>query len=94
MKQKLFIGGLAYATTDQGLEDFFSQAGEVVSARVVMNRETGRSRGFGFVEMMTADGTQRAAADLNRRELDGCRLRVEVVTPKPDAYASRRGGGP
>lgn len=89
MSQKLFIGGLSYVTTDQGLHDFFSQAGEVASATVVMNRDTGRSRGFGFVQMRSADGARRAVAELHRRKLDGHSLRVEVVKPWIDGYASR-----
>jgi|RhiMetdeSRZDD1v2_1073273.scaffolds.fasta_scaffold139571_3 cold-inducible RNA-binding protein len=94
MSQKLFVGGLSYVTTDQGLQKFFSQAGEVVSATVVMNRDTGRSRGFGFVEMMSAAGTRRAVADLNRRKLDGHPLRVELLKPWVDGYASPRDGEP
>jgi cold-inducible RNA-binding protein len=93
MAQKLFVGGLAFATTTEGLQDFFSQAGEVASATVVMDRDTGRSRGFGFVEMTTADGAQRAVSDLNGRELDGRSLRVEISKPKLDGYANRRNGG-
>jgi RNA recognition motif-containing protein len=83
MAQKLFVGGLAYTTTDEGLQKFFSQAGAVVAATDVMNRDTGRSRGFGFVEMTTADGTRRAVAELNRRPLDGRPLRVELLNPEP-----------
>jgi RNA recognition motif-containing protein len=92
MAQKLFVGGLAFATTNEGLQDFFTQAGEVASAAVVTDRDTGRSRGFGFVEMVTADGARRAVADLNGRELDGRSLRVELSKPKLDGYANRRGG--
>jgi cold-inducible RNA-binding protein len=79
MAQKLFVGGLAFTTTDERLHVFFSQAGEVASAAVVMNRDTGRSRGFGFVEMASADGTLRAVADLNGRVLEGRSLWVEVL---------------
>ena len=93
MAQKLFVGGLAFATTNEALQNFFSQAGEVASASVVTDRETGRSRGFGFVEMTTADGAQRAVADLNGRDLDGRSLRVEISRPKLDGSAKRRRGG-
>ena len=92
MAQKLFVGGLAFATTTEGLQDFFAQAGEVASAAVVTDRDTGRSRGFGFVEMMTPDGARRAVAELNGRELDGRSLRIEVSKPKLDSNATRRGG--
>jgi len=92
MAQKLFVGGLAFATTTEGLQDFFAQAGEVASAAVVTDRDTGRSRGFGFVEMMTPDGARRAVADLNGRDLDGRSLRIEVSKPKLDGNANRRGG--
>jgi RNA recognition motif-containing protein len=91
MVQKLFVGGLAFTTTDERLHVFFSQAGEVASAAVVMNRDTGRSRGFGFVEMASTDGALRAVADLNGRELEGRSLWVEVVKPKLDGNAKRRG---
>ena len=93
MAQKLFVGGLAFATTNEALQNFFSQAGEVASASVVTDRETGRSRGFGFVEMTTADGAQRAVADLNGRDLDGRSLRVEISRPNLDGPANGRGGG-
>jgi RNA recognition motif-containing protein len=93
MAQKLFVGGLAFSTTTEGLQDFFAQAGEVVSAAVVTDRDTGRSRGFGFVEMTTPEAAQRAVADLNGRELDGRSLRIEVSKPKQDGYANRHGGG-
>jgi cold-inducible RNA-binding protein len=93
MAQKLFVGGLAFATTNEALQNFFSQAGEVTSASVVTDRETGRSRGFGFVEMTTADGAQRAVTDLNGRDLDGRSLRVEISRPKLDDSSNRRRGG-
>ena len=85
MAQKLFVGGIAFTTTDEGLTTFFAQAGEVASATVVMDRDTGRSRGFGFVEMTTVEDAQRAVADLNGRELDGRSLKVELAKPKTGA---------
>ena len=71
MATKLFIGSLAWATTDDSLSDFFSQAGTVVSANVINDRETGRSRGFGFVEMSSDDEAKKAVDLLNGKELDG-----------------------
>ena len=93
MAQKLFVGGIAFGTTDEGLHRFFGQAGEVTSASVVMDRDTGRSRGFGFVEMKDAEGAQRAVATLNGRDLDGRSLKVELAKPKTDGYAGRPGRG-
>jgi len=77
---------------NEGLQDFFAQAGEVATAAVVTDRDTGRSRGFGFVEMMTPDGARRAVADLNGRELDGRPLRSELSKPKLDGNANRHDG--
>jgi RNA recognition motif-containing protein len=84
MAQKLFIGGVAYNTTTDGLREFFSQAGTVLSANVVTDRVSGESRGFGFVEMATAEEAEQAVTQLNGRELDGRRLKVEVAKPKTD----------
>ena len=89
MAQKLFVGGIAFSTTDESLGEFFGQAGTVVSARVVTDQFSGRSRGFGFVEMATSEEAQKAVADLNGRELDGRRLNVDIAKPK----AAGGGGG-
>ena len=94
MAQKLFVGGIAFNTTEEGLNTFFSQAGEVTSASIVTDRDTGRSRGFGFVEMTSAEGAQRAVADLNGRDLDGRSLKVEIAKPKiGSSYAGQPGRG-
>ena len=90
MAQKLFVGGIAFTTTDESLNAFFTQAGEVASATVVMDRDTGRSRGFGFVEMATVEDAQRAVAALHGRERDGRSLKVEISKPK--AGAGRESG--
>jgi len=71
MGTKLFVGSLAYSVTDQQLQDFFASAGTVVSAKVIMDRETNRSRGFGFVEMSSPEEAQKAINDLNGKELEG-----------------------
>jgi len=89
MSQKLFVGGIAFSTTSEGLRDFFAQSGNVLSANVVTDQFSGQSRGFGFVEMSTADEAQKAVAALNGRQLDGRQLKVEVAKPKTD----RNGGG-
>lgn len=82
MAQKLFIGGIAFSTTSEGLREFFAQSGTVVSANVVTDQFSGRSRGFGFVEMDTVEEATQAAAQLNGRELDGRQLKVELAKPK------------
>jgi cold-inducible RNA-binding protein len=92
MAQKLFVGGIAFATTENGLRDFFAQSGTVLSANVVTDQTTGRSRGFGFVEMATAEEAQKAVTDLNGRELDGRRLNVDIAKPKTDGTRTDGGG--
>ena len=86
----IYVGNLAYSTTDDGLKAAFAAFGEVTSARVVTDRMSGRSKGFGFVEM--PDRTQAAAAinALNGQELDGRTIRVNESQPKP---RGERGGG-
>jgi cold-inducible RNA-binding protein len=94
MAQKLFIGGISFNTTSEGLREFFGQAGTVLSANVITDQFSGRSRGFGFVEMATSDEAQRAVTELNGRDLDGRSLKVEVSKPKTaDTRAGGFGGG-
>ena len=81
MAKKLYVGSLSYSTTDAGLKEFFSQAGEVSSASVLMDRMTGRSRGFGFVEMTNDDDAARAIEMFNGKELDGRRITVNEARP-------------
>ncbi|MEI9966232.1 MAG: RNA-binding protein [Candidatus Moraniibacteriota bacterium] len=81
MATKLYVGGVAYATTDQSLHDAFAQAGNVVSAKVIMDRMTNRSRGFGFVEMATDEEAQKAIELWNGKELDGRTLTVNEARP-------------
>jgi RNA recognition motif-containing protein len=89
MASKLYIGGLAYSTTSEGLREFFTQCGNVLSATVITDRFSGQSRGFGFVEMGTAEEAQNSISQLNGRELDGRRITVEISNPQ----APRTGGG-
>jgi RNA recognition motif-containing protein len=84
MSQNLFIGSLAYATTDDSLKAFFEEIGEVASARVVMDRETNRSKGFGFVEFTDEANNQKAIDQLNGKELDGRPINVSLARPKED----------
>jgi RNA recognition motif-containing protein len=89
MAAKLYVGGLSYSTTSEGLREFFAQCGTVQSATVITDRFSGQSRGFGFVEMSSAEEAQKAIGQLNGRELDGRRLTVAISNPQ----APRSGGG-
>ena len=83
-KQNLFVGSLAYATTDDGLKAFFEQIGEVERASVATDRETGRSRGFGFVTFADEANNQKAIDQLNGKELDGRGITVNAARPRED----------
>ncbi len=87
MSKNLYVGNLSYSTTSDDLRDAFAQYGEVTSAQVVMDRDTGRSRGFGFVEM--ASGAEEAIEALNGADLQGRSITVNEARPRED----RRGGG-
>lgn len=95
--QNLFIGSLAYATTDDGLKTHFEQIGEVESARVMTDRDTGRSRGFGFVTYVNEDDNQKAIDQLDGKELDGRAINVSLAKPKEDRpkrdFGGDRGNG-
>lgn len=91
MAKKLYIGSLSYNVTDDQLKEFFAQAGNVESAQVVMDRFSGRSRGFGFVEMATEEEAQKAIDSLNGQELDGRAIVVSEARPMGDR--PRRTGG-
>src|SRR5687768_9847610 len=93
MASKLYIGGLSYSTTSEGLREFFAQSGNVASATVITDRFSGQSRGFGFVEMGTAEEAQNAISQLNGRELDGRRITVEVSNPSGPRTGGGGGGG-
>ena len=82
MARKLFVGGLPYRTTGDELKDAFSKAGEVASASIVTERETGRSRGFGFVEMPNHNEAEAAIAQLNGKDLGGRPLRINEARPR------------
>lgn len=93
MATKLFIGSLAWATNDDSLKDFFSQAGTVVSASVIMDRETNRSKGFGFVEMSSDEEAKAAVEQLNGKELDGRPIVVNEARPREERPRGDSGGG-
>ena len=93
MAHKLFIGGLAFSTSNERLRDVFAQAGGVESAAVVMDRDTGRSRGFGFVEMATAEEADTAVKKFNGQEVDGRMLKVELANSTGSGSSAGRSGG-
>ncbi len=94
-QQNLFIGNLSFDTNDDTLKAFFEQIGEVVSARVITDRESGRSKGFGFVEYKNEDDNQKAVDQLNGKELDGRPVSVSLARPKEERprRESNNGGG-
>ncbi|MDE2188449.1 MAG: RNA-binding protein [Patescibacteria group bacterium] len=81
MAKKLYVGNLPYSTTDASLKSHFEQAGSVASASVIMDRMTGRSKGFGFVEMSTDDDAAKAIDMFNGKEMDGRALTVNEARP-------------
>jgi len=100
MSSKIYVGGLPYATTDAQLQDLFSTHGQVESARVITDKFTGRSRGFGFVEMVSSDEAQKAIQALNGTDFEGRNLTVNEARPQErraggfgDRGGERRGGG-
>ena len=84
MQNKLYIGGLPYSTTENELRDAFAKAGNVTSAMIVTDRLTGRSRGFGFVEMATAEDAQKGLDMWNGKELGGRTLLVSLARPREE----------
>jgi cold-inducible RNA-binding protein len=92
MAQKLFIGSLSFSTTSEGLREFFTQCGNVTSATVITDQFSGRSRGFGFVEMATPEEATAAVQRLNGKDLDGRQIKVEMA--KPAGSGGGGGGGP
>lgn len=93
MATKLFVGSLSYNTTDATLEEFFAQAGTVVSAKVIMDRDSGRSKGFGFVEMSSDEEAKAAIAQLDGKELDGRQIAVNEARPQENRERRPFGGG-
>jgi RNA recognition motif-containing protein len=83
MAKKIYVGNLSYRTTAEGLRGLFTQYGEVVSANVVTDRQTGQARGFGFVEMASDDEAKSAISALDGQEFEGRKLRVNEAMDKP-----------
>lgn len=95
MSNKLFVGSLSWNTTDDTLAQFFSQVGPIKSAKVIKDRNTNRSRGFGFVEMENDADAERAKNELNGKELDGRQINVNEARPQEERGGGRgyQGGG-
>src|SRR2546426_2097183 len=93
MAKKLYVGNLTYGVTDSDLSKLFEPHGSVESAQVIMDRDTGRSKGFGFVEMKSDQEAQAAIAALNGKEMDGRALTVNEARPKPEGGRGGGGGG-
>ena len=93
MNKKLYVGGLSYSVTDSQLRDLFTSHGTVESAKVVTDRDSDRSRGFGFVEMGTQEEAEKAIAALNGTQQDGRSLTVNISKPREDRPARSGGGG-
>ena len=87
MSNKLYVGNMNYRTTEEGLRAHFSPFGDILSVNIIFDRQTGQSKGFGFVEMETPESAQAAIDALNEQELDGRRLRVNIAQPP------QQGGG-
>ncbi|MEP7148695.1 MAG: RNA-binding protein [Acidobacteriota bacterium] len=93
MSTKLYVGNLSFNTSSQDLETMFAEAGTVQSANIVEDRETGRSRGFGFVEMSSKEEAQTAITNFDGKELDGRSLKVNEAKPRENRSAGGGGGG-
>jgi len=91
---KLFVGGLSWGTDDAALQSAFSQYGDIDSVRVVMDRNTGRSKGFGFVSFVNRDSAQEAVDKMNGSELDGRTIRVDFASANQGGNNAPRRGGP
>lgn len=92
MSKKLYVGNLSYSVTDAALKEMFQAHGNVASAQVIMDRDTGRSKGFGFVEMETPQEAQLAISALNGKQLEGRSLTVNEARPKESGSRGSGGG--
>jgi RNA recognition motif-containing protein len=93
MSKKLFVGGLSWNTTDEGLQGAFSRFGEIVEAKVITDRETGRSRGFGFVTFAADESAASAITEMNETELEGRTIKVNEAEDKGFRAGGGGGGG-
>ncbi|MGB7767646.1 MAG: RNA-binding protein [Verrucomicrobiia bacterium] len=91
---RLFVGNLSYQTGENDLQDYFAQAGAVTSVNLMLDKATGKSRGFAFVEFTDADGAQRAIEQLHNKEFQGRQLTINIARPRedrPPRWANNRG---
>lgn len=93
MGKKLFVGGLSFNTTDDGLREGFARFGEITEAKVINDRDTGRSRGFGFVTFSDQAAAQKAIAEMNGVEFEGRNIKVNEAEDKPRGGGRGGGGG-
>ncbi len=93
MNEKLFVGNLSYNTTENDLQDAFAAHGTVVETNLMVDRNTGRPRGFAFVTMSTAEEAQKAVEAMNGKQLDGRALTVNVARPREERPPGGGGGG-
>ncbi len=92
MSKKLFVGGLSWDTTDDGLKSAFDRFGEITEAKVILDRDTGRSRGFGFVTFTEPDSATQAISEMDGTELDGRRIKVDLAQDRGRGGGGGRGG--
>ncbi|HXU83029.1 MAG TPA: RNA-binding protein [Polyangia bacterium] len=93
MSKRVYVGNLSFATTETTLRDLFGQAGTVAEVKVMLDRETGRPRGFAFVEMGSESEAQAAVAQFNSRELEGRQLKVDIAAERTGGGGGGGGGG-
>ncbi|MBP9706590.1 MAG: hypothetical protein KBD78_03040 [Oligoflexales bacterium] len=93
MSKKLFVGGLSWNTDNEGLRQAFQQFGDITEVRVITDRETGRSRGFGFVTFDQEDAASKAISEMDGQDLDGRTIKVNVAEEKPPRTGGGGGGG-
>ena len=93
MESKLYVGNLPYSATEEELSSIFSKAGTVTSVAIIKDRESGRSKGFAFIEMSTADEAQNAISTLNNYSMGGRDLRVSIARPREEGGGGGRGFG-
>lgn len=92
MEKKLYAGNLPYSATDASLTELFSTVGEVISAKVITDMNSGRSKGFAFVEMVDGETAKKAIEQLDNTELDGRKIKISEAKPKSDSRSDSRGG--
>jgi len=94
MAKKIYVGNMSYTTTKEQIQELFAQYGQVTSVALITDRDTGRAKGFGFVEMATDDAAAQAIAALDGKEYDGRKLKVNEARPKSDEGRGGGGRGP